>query len=54
MMSKIIQAFKENAKEEHWLSPKSEKAVREKVNYIIVYKKIKNKKIQRFNQRACG
>jgi hypothetical protein len=30
-MSKIIQAFKENAKEEHWLSRKSEKAVREKV-----------------------
>lgn len=33
-MSKIIQAFKENAREEHWLSVKSEKAVREKV-YII-------------------
>jgi hypothetical protein len=33
-MSKIIQAFKENAKEEHWLSPQSEKAVREKVQYI--------------------
>lgn len=30
-MSKIIQAFKENAKEEHWLSKKSEKAVRDKV-----------------------
>lgn len=30
-MSKIIQAFKENAKEEHWLSKKSTKAVHEKV-----------------------
>ena len=33
-MSKIIQAFKENAKEEHWLSKKSEKAVREKVRSL--------------------
>lgn len=32
-MSKIIQAFKENAKEEHWLSGKSEKAVRDKVRF---------------------
>lgn len=36
MMSKIIQAFKENAKEEHWLSPQSEKAVREKVNAATI------------------
>ena len=31
MMFKIMQAFKENTEEEHWLSDKSEKAVRDKV-----------------------
>ncbi|XP_028401827.1 neprilysin-4-like [Dendronephthya gigantea] len=36
MMSKIIQAFKENAKEEHWLSLKSQKAVREKVDAATI------------------